>query len=741
MDVNQVEDMNGIRFSFTVWPTNRIDAAAVSVPIGCLYTPLKRLSDHPLCQYDPVVCHNCRGILNPYSSVDFTNKTWTCPLCKTRSLLPQSYHGMTETCLPAELLPDFTTVEYEPPGDSPALPPVFVLVVDTCLAERELDPLKNLLMQTVSALPPQSLVGFLSYGSIAYVHELRVAECPRSFIFNGAKTYTADKMREFLSIIAGQPNPFVLPVNDAEQMLNSIRENLEVDSFPVPKGDRAQRCTGVTLDLAVTLLEAAVPMLKAHVILFTSGLITKGPGMMASIKREEFVRQHREIDLDQAPLSTSSKEYFRTLREKVTDKGVIVSCLSASFEESGLYELSSVITATGGFLITSETWADERFSHSILKFFRGGIFENSGGDVSLAINISKEFKVAGCVGPCFSGKRPQPDVASDTIIEEAGTVEWKACGVLPTTTFAFFFDIAVSKVQPIRPGTLSFIQFVSRFRRLATGKNHIRVTTACIRFADLTTTKHDITAGFDQEAAAVLVARLAMWKLNAEETVDVVHWVDRLLIKFCRLFGTYTPNEPGTFSLDGQFGFLPLFMYHFRRSPFLTTFNSTPDHTTFLRHSLLTEDVTNSLFMVQPTLMRYAFDGAEPRAVLLDTTSIQPDVMLLLDTFFRIVLWHGSTVVAWRQQGYQDKEEYPGFKTALDAPKAEADALVAERFPTPAFVSCDQGSSQARYLLTRCNPSEGALVGQFGSAENLGTDEPSLEKFMAKLKQMAVIPG
>jgi protein transport protein SEC23 len=609
------------------------------------------------------------------------------------------------------------------------------------LAERELESLKNLLMQTVSAFPSQSLVGFLSYGSIAYIHELRASECPRSFVFNGTKTYTPEKLREFLSIGVGQPNPFILPLNDAEQMLNSIIENLEADPFPVAKGDRAQRCTGAALDLAVTLLEAALPITKAEVILFVSGLITKGPGAMASLKRDEFVRQHRELDLDQAPLSTSSKEYFKKLREKVAEKGIIVSCLSASFEESGLYELSSVITATGGFLITSETWADERFSQSILKFLRGGIFESSGGDFSLTINISKEFKVAGCVGPCFNGQRPQPDVTSDTIIGEGGTVEWKACGVLPSTTFAFFFDITVSKVQPIRPGILSYIQFVSRYRRLATGRNHVRVTTACVRFADLTTTKHEIAAGFDQEAAGVLVARLAMWKLNGEETVDVVHWVDRLLIRFCRLFGTYTPNEPGTFSMDGRFGFLPQFMYHFRRSPFLTTFNSTPDQTTFLRHSLLTEDVTNSLFMVQPVLMQYGLESPEPRPVMLDTASIQPNVVLLLDAFFRIVVWHGTMIVAWRQNGYQDKEEYANLKVALEAPKAEADALVADRFPTPAFVSCDQGSSQARYLQTRCNPSEGVFVGQFGSAENLGTDEPSLEKFMAKLKQMAVIPG
>jgi protein transport protein SEC23 len=36
---------------------------------------------------------------------------------------------------------------------------------------------------------------------------------------------------------------------------------------------------------------------------------------------------------------------------------------------------------------------------------------------------------------------------------------------------------------------------------------------------------------------------------------------------------------------------------------------------------------------------------------MLDATSIRPDCILLLDTFFHVVVFHGETVAAWRAAG------------------------------------------------------------------------------------------
>lgn len=81
--------------------------------------------------------------------------------------------------------------------------------------------------------------------------------------------------------------------------------------------------------------------------------------------------------------------------------------------------------------------------------------------------------------------------------------------------------------------------------------------------------------------------------------------------------------------------------------------------------------MNNSLIMIQPTLMSYTFD-TPPQPVLLDSVSIKHDVVLLLDTFFHILIFHGELVAQWRKQGYQDQEGYENFKELLELPVADA---------------------------------------------------------------------
>lgn len=83
------------------------------------------------------------------------------------------------------------------------------------------------------------------------------------------------------------------------------------------------------------------------------------------------------------------------------------------------------------------------------------------------------------------------------------------------------------------------------------------------------------------------------------------------------------------------------------------------------------EDVNNSLIMIQPTLMSYSLETA-PEPVLLDSISIKPDVVLLLDTFFHILIFHGSTIAEWRKAGYAEQEGYENIKALLEAPVTDA---------------------------------------------------------------------
>ena len=159
-------------------------------------------------------------------------------------------------------------------------------------------------------------------------------------------------------------------------------------------------------------------------------------------------------------------------------------------------------------------------------------------------------------------------------------------------------------------------------------------------------------------------------------------------------------------------------------------------------HALNEQDVNNSLIMIQPTLMSYTFD-TPPMPVLLDSVSIKHDVVLLLDTFFHILIFHGELVAQWRNQGYQDKEGYENFKELLEVPVADAQDLLVDRFPVPRYIVCDQGKSQARFLLSKLNPSTTHMSAtMYGSTPGAGTgqaiftDDVSLQVFMEHLKRL-----
>jgi protein transport protein SEC23 len=60
-----------------------------------------------------------------------------------------------------------------------------------------------------------------------------------------------------------------------------------------------------------------------------------------------------------------------------------------------------------------------------------------------------------------------------------------------------------------------------------------RVTTISRRWAN-SANVHDIARGFDQEAAAVVLARYITWKMEAEDDFDATRWIDRSLIRLCQ---------------------------------------------------------------------------------------------------------------------------------------------------------------------------------------------------------------
>ena len=65
-DLHGPEHRDGVRFSWNVWPSSRLESTRIVVPLGCLYTPLKKIENMPSpLAYDPIKCSGCGAVLNP----------------------------------------------------------------------------------------------------------------------------------------------------------------------------------------------------------------------------------------------------------------------------------------------------------------------------------------------------------------------------------------------------------------------------------------------------------------------------------------------------------------------------------------------------------------------------------------------------------------------------------------------------------------------------------------------------
>ncbi|XP_054581565.1 protein transport protein Sec23A isoform X2 [Eptesicus fuscus] len=700
--IQQNEERDGVRFSWNVWPSSRLEATRMVVPVAALFTPLKERPDLPPIQYEPVLCSRttCRAVLNPLCQVDYRAKLWACNFCYQRNQFPPTYAGISELNQPAELLPQFSSIEYVVLR-GPQMPLIFLYVVDTCMEDEDLQALKESMQMSLSLLPPTALVGLITFGRMVQVHELGCEGISKSYVFRGTKDLSAKQLQEMLGLSkvpvtqatrgpqVQQPPPsnrFLQPVQKIDMNLTDLLGELQRDPWPVPQGKRPLRSSGVALSIAVGLLECTFPNTGARIMMFIGGPATQGPGMVVGDELKTPIRSWHDIEKDNAKYVKKGTKHFEALANRAATTGHVIDIYACALDQTGLLEMKCCPNLTGGYMVMGDSFNTSLFKQTFQRVFTKdmhGQFKMGFGG-TLEIKTSREIKVSGAIGPCVSLNSKGPCV-SENEIGTGGTCQWKICGLSPTTTLAIYFEVVNQHNAPIPQGGRGAIQFVTQYQH-SSGQRRIRVTTIARNWADAQTQIQNIAASFDQEAAAILMARLAIYRAETEEGPDVLRWLDRQLIRLCQKFGEYHKDDPSSFRFSETF----------------------------------------SLY---------------PQPVLLDSSSILADRILLMDTFFQILIYHGETIAQWRKSGYQDMPEYENFRHLLQAPVDDAQEILHSRFPMPRYIDTEHGGSQARFLLSKVNPSQTHnnmyAWGQESGAPIL-TDDVSLQVFMDHLKKLAV---
>ena len=527
------------------------------------------------------------------------------------------------------------------------------------------------------------------------VHELGYTECAKSYVFRGTKDYSAKQVQEMLGLTnpsirpnmqqqPGRPQQpmgpaarFLLPVQQCETQLTSVLETLQTDPWPVQNDKRAARCTGVALSVALSILEVSYQNAGGRVMLFSGGPCSEGNGMVVGTELVEPIRSHHDIDKDNIRYFKKAMKFYDNLSKRAAHNGHVVDIFAGCLDQVGLLEMKGLANSTGGNMVLTDSFTSSMYKQSFARVFDKDANDNllMGFNASLEVLTTKELKVTGLIGHAVSMNKKSPNVG-ETECGIGNTSSWKMCGIDPAASYGIYFEIAGqggpagAAMGPPGQQPKAMMQYLTYYQH-SSGQYHLRVTTVG---RPLSGPSGDpaIAQSFDQEAAAVLMSRIAVFKAEVDDGPDVLRWVDRMLIRLCSRFAEYRKDDPSSFRLEKNFTLYPQFMFHLRRSQFLQVFNNSPDETAFYRHVLNHEDVDNSLIMIQPTLNSYTFDQDEGVPVLLDSTSIQPQHILLLDDFFRILIHHGETIAEWRRAGYQDQEGYENFGSLLSQPREDA---------------------------------------------------------------------
>ena len=319
----------------------------------------------PWCPTTLCAARDSAACLNPYARVDFNGKLWICPFCYTRNHFPPHYASISETNLPAELFPTYTTIEYTLQRPA-APPPAYLFVVDVCLIEEELGT-QAVAHPGALAAPRERLVGLVTFGTHVHVHELGFADCPKSYVFRGSKEFTSQQIQD--QLFAGNRHRLRRSSRRtrASTEASSSRPS-RIASFSSARCSRI--CRGIRSPRSRTVARRGARARRwlwrrrcsprpsprpARAMLFVGGPATDGGGQVVGKDLEQAMRSHKDIAKDAAPFMNKATKYYETVATQLCTNGHCLDVFACSLDQVGLAEMKVCAEKTGGMVVLAES--------------------------------------------------------------------------------------------------------------------------------------------------------------------------------------------------------------------------------------------------------------------------------------------------------------------------------------------------------------------------------------------------
>ncbi|EEC70525.1 hypothetical protein OsI_01634 [Oryza sativa Indica Group] len=652
---------------------------APSLGFGALVSPGREVAPGPeTVERDPRRCLNCGAYINLYCDVLIGSGQWQCVICKKMNgsegeFVVSSKHDLLQWPELASSAIDYVQSgnrrpSFVPVPDTRVSGPIFILI-DECLDEAHLQHLQGSLHAFVDSLPPTARIGIISYGRTVSVYDFSEGAAVSADVLPGNKSPTHESLK---AIIYGT-GIYLSPVHASLPVAHTIFSSLRPYQLSLPEVSR-DRCIGAAVEVALGIIQGPAAEVSRGIIkrsggnyrilVCAGGPSTFGPGSVP----------HSVQHPNYAYLEKTAMKWMERLGHEAQRHSTVVDILCAGTCPVRVPVLQPLAKCSGGVLLLHDDFG-EAFGVNLQR----ASTRAAGSHGLFEIRCSDDMLVTQVIGP---GEEASPDS------HETFKHDTSFCIQMHSVEETQSFSVSMESKGDIKNDFVYFqfaVHYSNMYQTEITRVITIRLQTVDGLSAYLASVQDDV-------ASVIIGKRTVLRARTASDAIDMRLTIDERVKDLALKFGTQVPKSK-LYRFPKELASLPECLFHLRRGPLLGSIVGHEDERSVLRNLFLNASFDLSFRMLAPRCIMHREGGTFEELPAYDL-AMQSNAAVVLDHGTDIFIWLGAELAA--QEGQS--------AAALAACRTLAEELSELRFPAPRILSFKEGSSQARYFVSRLIP-------------------------------------
>lgn len=650
-----------------------------SLGFGALVSPGSEISPGPqIIQRDPHRCQNCGAYANLYCNILPGSGQWQCVICWNLNGSEGEYIASSKEEL--RNLPELSSplVDYVQTGNKrPGFIPVsesrmsapIILVIDECLDEPHLQHLQSSLHAFVDSLPPTTRIGIVLYGRTVSVYDFSEESIASADVLPGNKSPTQESLK---ALIYGT-GIYLSPVHASLPVAHTMFSSLSPYKLNIAEASR-DRCLGTAVEVALAIIQGPSAEMSrgvvkrtggnSRIIVCAGGPNTYGPGSVP----------HSFSHPNYPYMEKTALKWMENLGREAYRHNTVVDILCAGTCPVRVPVLQPLAKASGGILILHDDFG-EAFGVNLQR----ASTRAAGSHGLLEMRCSDNILITQVIGP---GEEAHTD--SHETFKNDASLSIQMLSVEETRCFS----ISMETRGDIK-GDYIFFQFVIQYTNVYQA-DISRVIT--VRLPTVDSVSAYLQSVQDEVAAVLIAKRTLLQAKTSSDAIDMRATIDERVKDVASKFGSQMPKSK-LYRFPKELPLLPEPLFHLRRGPLLGGIVGHEDERSVLRNLFLNASFDLSLRMLAPRCLMHREGGTFEELPAHDL-ALQSDAAVVLDHGTDVFIWLGAELAA--QEGKS--------AAALAACRTLAEELTELRFPAPRILAFKEGSSQARYFVSRLIP-------------------------------------